>query len=164
MNRRHHRAGRRMQDYTRPIAPSKKETHVKALVNSVMTSIKIPQKIQTCVGVDPEFTIKTDPEYLRRILTNIVLNAVQAMPNGGLLRIQAAEVQNKVVISVEDNGVGIPNTVKEKLFTPLFTTKLKGQGLGLAVVKHLVDGLNGSVRVESEVGKGTKFTIELPTV
>jgi PAS domain S-box-containing protein len=153
-----------LQDYTRPIAINKKDTNVKTVINSVMASIEIPQRIQTVVVVDPEYTIKTDHDYLRRILTNIVLNAVQAMPNGGILRIQATGVEGKNMISIEDNGVGIPDNVKERLFTPLFTTKAKGQGLGLAVVKHLVDGLNGSVSVESEVGKGTKFTIVLPAV
>jgi signal transduction histidine kinase len=67
------------------------------------------------------------------------------------------------VITVEDTGPGIPDAVKGKLFTPLFTTKSKGQGLGLAVVKRLVEGLNGNITVESEEGKGAKFIVNLPT-
>jgi signal transduction histidine kinase len=67
-----------------------------------------------------------------------------------------------VLITVEDAGSGIPEDVKDKLFTPLFTTKSKGQGLGLAVVKRLVEGLNGTIDFESEQGKGTKFIITLP--
>ena len=67
-----------------------------------------------------------------------------------------------IVISVSDTGQGIPEHVKANLFTPLMTTKAKGQGLGLAVVKRLVEALNGQVSFESEEGKGTKFIIELP--
>jgi signal transduction histidine kinase len=84
------------------------------------------------------------------------------MPNGGKLAVKALKKDNGVVVSVEDTGVGIPEDVKPKLFTPMMTTKAKGQGLGLAVVKRLVEALNGKVSFESEEGKGTKFIIELP--
>jgi PAS domain S-box-containing protein len=151
-----------LQDYTRPIVPNRKETNVEHLINTVMESIKVPQKIQTQIDVTPDLTIKSDQDYLRRMLTNLVLNAIQAMPKGGKLGIQANNQENKTIITVEDSGVGMPANVKEKLFTPLFTTKAKGQGLGLAVVKRLVEGLNGNIQIESEEGKGTKFTIELP--
>ena len=67
-----------------------------------------------------------------------------------------------VVVSVEDTGVGIPEEVKAKLFTPLFTTKSKGQGFGLASVKRLIESFGGSVRFESQEGKGTKFILRLP--
>lgn len=93
---------------------------------------------------------------------NLVNNAVQAMPKGGKLTIEAHTTKDKVIISVKDTGVGIPEEVKPNLFTPLFTTKSKGQGLGLAVVKRLVEGLNGKVSFESEEGKETKFIVELP--
>jgi signal transduction histidine kinase len=108
-------------------------------------------------------TIKTDSDYLRRILTNLVINAVQAMPHEGSLVVQVKRSEHSMaVFTIEDTGVGIPDDVKGKLFTPLFTTKSKGQGLGLAVVKRLVEGLNGSIRVESKEGVGTKFSVELP--
>jgi signal transduction histidine kinase len=84
------------------------------------------------------------------------------MPNGGKLIINAARKDQKLVISVEDNGEGIPENVRNRLFTPLVTTKSKGQGFGLAVVKRLAEGLGGTISFESEVGKGTKFLIELP--
>jgi two-component system, sporulation sensor kinase A len=151
-----------LQDYTRPIAPNRKDTNIEALIKTVVETIKIPQEIQTKVIVSSGCTAETDQDYLRRILTNLVLNAIQAMPGGGILGIEAINLKNETVIAVEDNGVGISSNVKEKLFTPLFTTKAKGQGLGLAVVKRLVEGLNGTIRVESEEGKGTKFIVKLP--
>ncbi len=84
------------------------------------------------------------------------------MPNEGKLTVKAYKIEGKTTISVEDTGVGIPQEVKTKMFTPLFTTKSKGQGLGLAVVKRLVEALGGTIKFESEENKGTKFTIELP--
>jgi signal transduction histidine kinase len=100
---------------------------------------------------------------LQRILSNLVVNAVQAMPEGGKLALDVSKETDCVVISVEDTGVGIPDDVKTRLFTPLFTTKSKGQGFGLAVVKRLVDTLSGTVTFESEVGKGTRFKVYLPS-
>jgi signal transduction histidine kinase len=99
---------------------------------------------------------------MRRILTNLITNAVQAMQEEGKLIIQAAKKQDVIVITVEDTGVGIPEEVKTKMFTPLFTTKSKGQGLGLAVVKRLVEALKGTIVFDSVAGKGTKFIVELP--
>ena len=104
-----------------------------------------------------------EPTLLNRILGNLMINAVQAMPNGGELSIKANREANDVVITVEDTGVGISDEIKPKLFTPLFTTKSKGQGFGLAVVKRMTEALNGTVTCESEKGKGTKFILRFPS-
>ncbi len=104
----------------------------------------------------------TDPLALKRILTNLCSNAIQAMPEGGKLTIDAACKDDKIFVSVQDTGLGITDEIKDKLFKPLFTTKAKGQGFGLAVVKKLTEALNGKVTVESQIGKGTRFTLEFP--
>jgi signal transduction histidine kinase len=83
------------------------------------------------------------------------------MPNGGKLSVEAY-TDGEVVLTVEDTGVGISDEIKAKLFTPLFTTKSKGQGFGLAAVKRLVQALGGTITFESEVGKGTKFILRFP--
>ena len=103
-----------------------------------------------------------DADYLNRILYNLVTNAVQAMPNGGNLTIRASKEANDVIISVKDTGVGVPEAVKSRLFTPMFTTKSKGQGFGLPVVKRMTESLGGTVSFESQEGKGTTFTVRLP--
>jgi signal transduction histidine kinase len=99
---------------------------------------------------------------VKRIVGNLISNAVQAMPNGGKLTINATNQAGNAVITVADTGVGIPEDVKPKLFTPLFTTKSKGQGFGLAVVKRMTEALGGNVTFTSEQGRGTTFTITLP--
>lgn len=84
------------------------------------------------------------------------------MPDGGTLEINAFEKGDKLVIEIADSGVGIPDEIKPKLFEPMVTTKSKGQGFGLAVVKRLVEALKGTITFESGENKGTKFTITLP--
>ena len=84
------------------------------------------------------------------------------MPDGGSLELRAFKTEDKATITVSDTGKGIPEEIKPKLFTPLVTTKAKGQGLGLVVVKRFVEALGGTITFESEVDKGTTFTISLP--
>jgi signal transduction histidine kinase len=84
------------------------------------------------------------------------------MPNGGKLALRAYQKAGETVIAVTDTGVGIPKKVKSKLFTPFYTTKSKGQGLGLAVVKRMIEALNGTVTFENVEGNGTTFIVSLP--
>jgi signal transduction histidine kinase len=128
----------------------------------VLQTVKIPDNIKVSVDTKNIRTFKTDTEFLRRALTNLIINAIQAMQEGGKLSLRFNEFNNKITISVEDTGIGIPEEIKARLFVPMVTSKAKGQGLGLAVVKRLVEKLNGSISFVSEEGKGTKFTIDLP--
>ncbi len=107
----------------------------------------------------------SDPDFIKRVIENLALNAAQAMPNGGNLKIHAFENKKtrEVTITVVDTGVGIPKNVEGKLFSPMFTTKSKGQGFGLAVVKRMTEALGGTVSFESQQGKGTSFTVRLPS-
>ncbi len=152
-----------LQDYTRPLKPNITQVNLSDLISTILTGINIPQKIKTHLNIEPELRLNSDPSYLKRALTNLISNAVQAMPNGGTLTIQAQTKNKKTTITIADTGVGIPDEIKDKVFTPLFTTKSKGQGLGLAVVKRFIEGLNGKITFQSQTGKGTEFTIELPS-
>ncbi len=154
-----------LQDYARPLNPRAQETSIKTLLNEIVTKNGIPQNIKVAIEVeDRAERIMADPDYLKRIASNLILNAVQAMPNGGKLAINAYtdKLNHDVLITVKDSGVGIPENVKPKLFTPMMTTKARGQGFGLAVVKRMTEGLGGTVTFESEEGKGTTFMIRLP--
>ncbi|MCW3995831.1 MAG: PAS domain S-box protein [Candidatus Bathyarchaeota archaeon] len=155
-----------LQDYARPLNPKAQVTDIEAIIDEIIFRSDIPKNVKVNVNISHAARIlMADPDFLRRIIGNLVLNAVQAMPQGGNLTIKVTkETQtDEVVLTVEDTGVGIPDEVKEKLFTPMFTTKAKGQGFGLAVIKRMTEALAGTVTFESESGRGTKFIVRLPS-
>lgn len=151
-----------LQDYSRDVTPELVNVNLYSLVIDAFRTIEIPENVTPSIEIDSRINLKTDCVLLTRVLTNLIINAIQAMPKGGNLTILALQKQDKLAFSVEDTGVGIPEEVKAKLFTPMMTTKAKGQGLGLAVVKRLVEAMKGTISFESQIGKGTKFIIELP--
>ena len=107
-------------------------------------------------------TIDADPELLHRALSNLVLNALDAMPEGGTLKLSTRSSGGRVLIKVCDTGAGLTREECERLFTPYYTTKQHGTGLGLAIVQSVVSDHRGSIAVESAPGQGTTFVIELP--
>ena len=152
-----------LQDYAKPLKPNFEKITLEKVIEEVMLLTPVETVHDVVIDVEaglPEFT--ADFSMLKRAVSNLVQNAVQAMPNGGRLTIHAYRNADHLLIDVEDTGVGIPEEVKPKLFNPMVTTKAKGQGLGLAVVKRLVEALNGKISFESQVNKGTRFTISLP--
>jgi PAS domain S-box-containing protein len=152
-----------LQDFAKPLKPVAKETDLEEVCNEVLFKSDIEENVEASYDVQNDAKkLVSDPELMKRILSNLVSNAVQAMPEGGKLMIHGFKDADGVVITVEDTGVGIPEEVRPKLFTPLFTTKAKGQGFGLAVIKRMTEALGGSVTFESEVGKGTKFVVRFP--
>jgi two-component system, NtrC family, sensor kinase len=107
--------------------------------------------------------VMADFDQLQQVFTNLMLNAIQAMADGGKLTLRTSAEDGQVKVDVEDTGCGIPKEHLNKLGTPFFTTKEKGKGVGLgvAVVYGIVERHKGKVTVESEVGKGTTFTVYL---
>ncbi len=106
--------------------------------------------------------VDADPEQLGRALQNLALNAIDAMPAGGTLRIRTARRDGRVELEVSDTGQGLTQEECERLFTPYYTTKQHGTGLGLAIVQSVVADHKGKISVESEPGRGAIFRIELP--
>jgi nitrogen fixation/metabolism regulation signal transduction histidine kinase len=106
--------------------------------------------------------IDADPELLHRALSNLVLNAMDAMPDGGTLTLSAKPLGNQVEIRVADTGQGLTPEECERLFTPYYTTKQHGTGLGLAIVQSVVADHKGKIAVESRTGEGATFVITLP--
>ena len=154
-----------LQDYAKPINPQIRETDIKPIIEHALANSNIPKNIKTQYQIASDAqTAMADPDFLKRIMVNLTLNAVQAMPKGGKLTILTFRDKQtgEITLTVEDTGVGIPDDVKAKLFTPMFTTKPKGQGFGLAVIKRLTEGLGGTVTFESQTGMGTTFIIRLP--
>ncbi len=152
-----------LQDYSKPLKPGLVEVDICKAIPGILSAIKTPRSIQVDVICDKHVPKpRLDPTFLKRILINLATNAVQAMPNGGKLTVKVFRNDNRAFITIEDTGVGMTDATKQKIWTPLFTTKAKGQGFGLPVVKRLVEAQGGTITFESQLGKGTKFTLELP--
>jgi len=108
--------------------------------------------------------LQVDPLQIQQVLRNLINNGMEAMPDGGTLEIRASEdkVTNTVTIRIHDSGTGMTAENMAKLFQPLFTTKARGIGLGLVVVKNLTQANGGKVEVQSEPGRGSSFSITFP--
>jgi len=153
-----------LQDYARPVEAELTETNLENLIEKTVSSLLIPRDVRVSIALQDELSnVMVNPFLLKRVLTNLVTNAIQAMPTGGEMTIAASEMLDSVTISVNDGGVGIPKENLAKLFKPFFTTKAKGQGLGLAVCKRLIEAQGGTISVDSEEGKGSTFTVKVPT-
>jgi PAS domain S-box-containing protein len=114
--------------------------------------------------VQPDIMVPADAEKVEIALLNIIINAIEAMaPGKGELEIYTSRRNDKAIIQISDNGVGIPEEMKTKLFDPFFTNKPKGSGLGLTSTQNIIINHKGNIQVESEPGKGTTFSIMLPT-
>jgi signal transduction histidine kinase len=152
-----------LQDYARPLNPKPEEADLKLIITKLFEKNNMPDNIELSVKVENSAEkISTDSYYINRIMFNLINNAVQAMPNGGKLIVHTFRGPKDIVMTVKDTGVGIPKDIQGKLFTPMFTTKSKGQGFGLPVVKRMAESLGGTVTFESQEGKGTTFTVRLP--
>jgi len=151
-------------DFSRTRLPDREEAAVSELVAEVLEKQPPPEGVQVTTEIAPDLPpVYVDPRQMGQVLVNLVTNAYQAMREGGKLTISARVEEGQVAISVTDTGYGISQQHKAKLFEPLFTTKARGIGLGLAVSRILVEANGGSIEVESEEGEGSTFTVRLPT-
>jgi nitrogen fixation/metabolism regulation signal transduction histidine kinase len=105
--------------------------------------------------------VQADPDQMTRVLRNLILNAIDAMPEGGTLTVRTVALESGVRLEVSDTGQGLTPEESSRLFTPYYTTKTHGTGLGLAIVQSVVSDHHGRIAVESAPGKGTTFRIEL---
>jgi two-component system sensor histidine kinase PilS (NtrC family) len=125
------------------------------------------QNIMITCDIDPRVRLDGDAQRMRQVFWNLLINACQAMPDGGAITISAAvsppvdgRAWSQIIIT--DTGLGIARELRDKIFDPFFTTKTGGTGLGLAIVYRIVEDHGGTIFVDSEAGKGTRFTIRLP--
>jgi two-component system NtrC family sensor kinase len=123
------------------------------------------QHVQVVKELAPSLPeIIADFDQLQQVFTNLIMNAIQAMPEGGKLTIRTSADDTQLKVAVQDTGCGIPAENMRKLFTPFFTTKreVKGVGLGLAVSYGIIQRHHGRIEVQSKVGEGTTFAVFLP--
>ncbi len=153
-------------NYGRPSQMAFKPLDVRELVEETVTLVRAQADAQG-ISLDVEYTeqnteVMGDRERLKSCLTNIVINALQAMPQGGSLATNLYRIDGWVEIKITDTGVGISDEAIQKIFEPYFSTRVSGFGLGLAVTRSIIEDHRGSIVVNSKLGHGTTFIVKLP--
>jgi two-component system, NtrC family, nitrogen regulation sensor histidine kinase NtrY len=160
----------RFSEFSKMPQPQLQRVQVNEVIRGVMQLFQVQleapgrAKISCDWQLDPHLEpVPSDSELLHRAISNLVLNAIDAMPQGGTLTLRTRDEDGKVLIEVADTGSGLTPEECARIFTPYYTSKQHGTGLGLAIVQSVVSDHGGRVRVQSEPGRGTTFVIELPT-
>ncbi|MEF3280373.1 MAG: HAMP domain-containing protein [Elusimicrobiota bacterium] len=147
---------------TRELKP--KLTHLNSYIEELLSTYPFPQHIELEKKLyASQITVNIDQDEMNQVIRNLIKNAIEVMPERGKIIVRTDVTdENMAKIEIEDTGPGIPKEILEKLFTPFFTTKARGTGLGLAVVKKVVERHKGKVEIISQVGKGTCFKLYIP--
>jgi signal transduction histidine kinase len=152
-------------EFGKPLELNRRSVALGPLLEGVL-SLVAAQAEHEGIAVVREFavlpTLELDPDFFRTCIYNLVLNAFQAMPAGGTLTLRTREAAGFLALTVSDTGTGIPKEKLAKVFDPFFTTKTAGLGLGLALIKRVVEEHGGRVGIESEEGRGSAVTLTLP--
>jgi two-component system NtrC family sensor kinase len=157
----------RFSEFSKMPQPKFQQVEVNDVVQQVIrvfqAQLKPAGKIDWRMILEDDLpTIAADAELLHRVISNLVLNAMDAMPDGGMLTVRTYKEDDGVRVEVSDTGSGLTPEECERLFTPYYTTKQHGTGLGLAIVQSIVTDHQGRVSVQSTPGRGTSFTVDLP--
>jgi two-component system, NtrC family, sensor histidine kinase HydH len=155
-----------VRDFTRPQQLRKEKAQIN---NLILETTKLVQekldmgKIRVSLNLFPELPeAYFDQAQIKQVLLNLIKNAWEAMPGEGSISITTGVEKNRIMVSIEDTGAGIPEDKLKEIFNPFFTTKDKGTGLGLAVIQRIVQDHQGDIRVDSEPGRGSRFIFYLP--
>lgn len=150
--------------FSRVGKPAVSLVNVGGILRSALARIAVPENVEVSLAIDPTLPmVMVDSGQIEQVFINIILNALEAMPEGGRLEIRTRAEADYVKVEFSDSGCGIPQSVIGKIFDPLFTTKAKGIGLGLALTKSIIERHGGDIGVTSQEGKGTTFILSLPT-
>jgi signal transduction histidine kinase len=150
-------------DFARVVQPVRAPTDLSELVREHLARSNVPDTVTVILDVaERPAPLLIDAEHLRLVLGNLVTNAIQAMPEGGTLRVETWTSDDEVCVAVADSGVGISPEHLPRIFEPLFTTKARGIGLGLAVTKNLVEANGGTITASSAPGQGSRFVVRFP--
>jgi signal transduction histidine kinase len=139
------------------------DTTAKALIKESLSIVNIPKNIELNDLTEDETELTVDADKMKRVVVNLIKNAVEAMPQGGSLTIRSMKISNGVKLILSDTGSGMTKETLNKIGSPLFTTKAKGMGFGLSISKRLIEAHGGSISFESIPAKGTAVTILIPT-
>lgn len=157
---------KQLSGFTKMLVEEQKQCNINEVIETSVNLIQYDKKAKN-ITITKELTpslpdITADGNQLSQVFVNLTLNAIDAMPNGGTLTVRSFVKGDNIAIQFEDTGVGITKEDITKIFDPFYTTKEKGTGLGLAVSYDIIKKMNGTLSVESEIGKGSVFTIAIP--
>lgn len=151
--------------FARPTDLSMGRVQLNELIGQIVdSSAEDRERVKITVRGVNGLCVNADEILLKQALSNIVVNAIEAMPDGGTIDITMKEVHDRVEIEVKDSGSGIPEDIRQKIFLPFYTTKEEGIGFGLALVQKIIVSHGGSIEVHSKGGEGSAFVISLPAV
>ncbi len=149
-------------DFSKDIHLNRAKTSVKSIVEETLAKMEFPKKVKIIDLTNKDDEALVDATQMSRVFQNIIKNAIEAMPKGGQLQIMSEKVSHSLKITFRDTGIGISKENMSKLGSPLFTTKAKGVGMGLAICKRLTEAHGGSLSIESREGAGTSVTVTVP--
>ena len=149
-------------DYSREIVLESATKNPKAIMKETLYGVKIPENIRLVNLTKSQPKMEVDLQKIKCAFVNLLTNAIDAMPEGGTLKIESKRTGDSVIFRFSDTGTGIRPDAMKNLWTPLFTTKAKGMGFGLPICKRIVEAHGGSISAESKVNKGSTFTVTLP--
>ncbi len=149
-------------EYSRAADLKEERLDLSDFVKRCAEALTPPPSVEVKLDLEPGLAIVGDVAKLKRVFQNVISNSFEAMPDGGTVAIWTKEDGDRVITEVVDTGTGMNERTRQQLFTPFFTTKARGLGLGLAICRRLVEAHGGEIRVESEEGKGTRVTVSLP--
>jgi PAS domain S-box-containing protein len=149
-------------DYSSELNLQPEQCTPKSLVLHALSNIQVPDRLNIINNATDDVKMFLDAQRMEKVFASIINNAIDASPEKGIIQIQSILKGLNIEISFTDSGIGIPESILPKIFAPLVTTKAKGMGMSLAICKRIVEAHGGKIAVESAVGKGTTFTINLP--
>jgi len=159
---------RNMLSFSKPQGEERREININKLIEDILLILEKQlweANIKVKSNLSPEIPyIIASPNQIRQVILNIIANAKDAMPKGGVLTVETNSERDHIIITINDTGIGIPEEIKDKIFDAFFTTKheVKGVGLGLSVCYGIIKEHKGDIRVKSEINKGSTFSIILP--
>ncbi len=152
-------------DFARPSTPDLRPERLDQIMDEAVAAALAPKPaaVEVAHDLDPALPpVLVDARLVRQAILNVAVNAVQAMPRGGRITLRTRREGRDAVVEIEDSGAGIPAEVSARIFEPFFTTKASGTGLGLAVVRRIVEGHGGTVSVRNQPGAGAVFSLSFP--
>ena len=149
-------------DYSTELYLQLEQCTPKSLTLKALSTVQVPDRLEIINDATDDVTMFLDVQQMEKVFASITKNAIDASPEKGIIKIQSMLKGPNIEISFTDTGTGIPENILPKIFAPLVTTKAKGMGMSLAICKRIVEAHGGKIGVESAVGKGTTFVVNLP--